>query len=144
MSETPGNGISGAGAAIGVDERRRSLPSARSAYAMASCDPIESPSGRACDESTNRCRAAESRSTQSSLESRGTSSSSSGGAGWRLDLVEQLLDPILSGNRFVVDETSARGSASAAGGRRSGGAETVRAGERPFASRRLFSSPSAV
>ena len=40
-----------------VDDAIASLPSARSAYAIASCDPIESPSGRACDESTKRCRA---------------------------------------------------------------------------------------
>src|SRR6266508_140544 len=35
---------------------RTCLPSASSAKAIASCEPIESPSGRACDVSRNRCR----------------------------------------------------------------------------------------
>src|SRR5918994_5837183 len=35
---------------------RTSLPSASSAYAIASCEPIESPSGRACEVIRNRCR----------------------------------------------------------------------------------------
>src|SRR6476469_1506330 len=35
---------------------RTCLPSASSAKAIASCEPMESPSGLACDVSRNRCR----------------------------------------------------------------------------------------
>ena len=51
--ETPCSG-GGAGSALTAIA---CLPSARSAYAIASCEPIESPSGRECEESTKRRRA---------------------------------------------------------------------------------------
>ena len=53
---TPGKAISGAGAASWFTTST-CLPSARSANAIASCDPMESPSGRACELITNRWRA---------------------------------------------------------------------------------------
>src|SRR6185436_19334964 len=56
MSGTPGNAIR-AGAAGSKFTTVTSLPSARSANAIASWLPIESPSGRECEEMTNRCRA---------------------------------------------------------------------------------------
>ncbi len=56
MSDTPGNGRSPGGAWSQLT-RRTSLPSARSAYASATCDPIESPSGFRCEVIRNRCRA---------------------------------------------------------------------------------------
>src|SRR5262245_28258635 len=99
MSGTPGNCMSGAGAGSALTTSA-SLPSARSAYAIASCDPIESPSGRACDDSTNRCRSwmACAMSLITGLLV----------IVWRrglgVDLAEQLLDAALAGNRFVVVE----------------------------------------
>ncbi len=53
ISPTPGNALSGPGAASELT-MRTSLPIARSANAIASCEPIESPSGRECDEITYR------------------------------------------------------------------------------------------
>ena len=53
---TPGKAISGAGAASWFTTST-CLPSARSANAIASCEPMESPSGRACELITNRWRA---------------------------------------------------------------------------------------
>src|SRR5262245_54435951 len=52
---TPGNTIIGLGGASWLT-RRTSLPSCQSANAIASCEPMASPSGRTCDDSTNRCR----------------------------------------------------------------------------------------
>src|SRR5437867_4378919 len=68
---------------------------------MASCDPMESPSGRACDDSTKRCR----------VRIAPTISCIAGllmilrrvrRRGRRLDLVEEPLDAVLSGDRLVV------------------------------------------
>src|SRR5215217_3672937 len=70
---------------------------------MASCDPIESPSGRECDDSTKRCRA---RMAATISGTRGLLMILRRLAriGPCLELVQQLLDPILAGNRFVVLE----------------------------------------
>src|SRR6185436_9333415 len=77
------------------------------------CDPIESPSGRECEEITKRRRA---RIASTMAGSSGlvviivAIGGSAGGRGARVrgavaaDLVEQLLDPVLAGDRLVVDE----------------------------------------
>src|SRR6266540_12883 len=99
ISGTPGNCISGGGAASALTTAA-SFPSALSALAIASCDPIESPSGRACDDRTKRCLA----------RIASTICCICGlfvivwGRRRALELVEQLLDPILPGDRFVVVE----------------------------------------
>ena len=55
MSATPGNTSSGGGGSSRLTTRT-SLPRCRSAYAIASDEPMASPSGRACDATTKRCR----------------------------------------------------------------------------------------
>src|SRR5438067_4231167 len=105
ISGTPGNCISGPGAGSEFTTTT-SLPSVRSAYAMASCDPIESPSGRECDETTNRWRA------RTSWTIRRISGVTALGVGlvivivWivRVDFVEQLFDAVLARDRFIVEE----------------------------------------
>src|SRR5262249_15533466 len=99
MSATPGNCRSGAGARSALTTAT-SLPRARSAYAMASWDPIESPSARACEGRTNRPRVR----TASTIARICVSFIIVGH--WRrgMDLVEQLLDAILAGDRVVVVE----------------------------------------
>src|SRR5919197_3860015 len=106
ISGTPGNCSSGPGARSTL-MTSNDLPISRSAYAMASCDPIESPSGRAWDEMTKRCRAR----IASAMRWRSGSGFASIVAGVAaipvvagVQLVEQLLDAILAGNRLVVDE----------------------------------------
>src|SRR5712691_11508300 len=73
---------------------------------------MESPSGRECEESTNRCRA---RIASTICRISGLVviilRSAGSAAGRRLggaNLVEELLDPVLAGNRFVVDELELR------------------------------------
>src|SRR5919197_1814389 len=81
---------------------------------MASCDPMESPSGRACDERTKRCRERIASTMRWRSEvgvvirdgSRGLTLARSAGA--LVQLVEELLDAILAGDRFVVDELQIR------------------------------------
>src|SRR3954467_8959842 len=68
MSATPGNAIIGGGGASRLTTRT-SLPRCRSAYAIASEDPIASPSGRACDVITNRCRRRISSATAAAVDS---------------------------------------------------------------------------
>src|SRR6185436_3595769 len=98
MSETPGKAISGAGAGSAFTTRT-SWPSARSANAIASCEPIESPSGLAWEEMTKR-RRVRIASTICSAET-----SLLVGLGLvGIDLVQQLLDAVLAGNGIVVDE----------------------------------------
>src|SRR5262252_8071659 len=80
---------------------------------MASCDPIESPSGRECDERTKRCRE----------RIASTICASSGGVvviGIRgcvggvdgsfrgANVVQELLDAVLAGDGFVVEELDLR------------------------------------
>src|SRR5579862_7953969 len=113
MSGTPGNCISGGGAASDMTTSA-SLPIARSAYAIASDDPIESPSGRACDEMTKRRRsriAAAIRSTAAGsglaivvgvIGRRGGRGRS--GSVRSVELAQQALDPVLARDRFVVEE----------------------------------------
>src|SRR6266545_318129 len=55
MSPTPGNTASDGGAASRLTTRT-SLPRWRNAYAIASWEPMASPSGRTWEESTKRCR----------------------------------------------------------------------------------------
>src|SRR6476646_1812703 len=110
MSGTPGNCISGpdAGSAFTTVT---CLPSARSAYAAASSEPMESPSGRACDAITKRWLA---RMISTILLSSGFVMGF-----WRLvraagvrlvraNLVQNLLDAILAGNGLVEDERQFR------------------------------------
>src|SRR5258707_14632321 len=69
---------------------------------MASCDPIESPSGRACDDRTNRWRAR----IASTIDA--ISGAIVLGLWCVVDLVEQLLDPVLPGDRLVVGKDEFR------------------------------------
>src|SRR5258708_15077884 len=79
---------------------------------MASCDPMESPSGRECEESTNRRRVR----TASTIcwisglvvviGGRIRRHGAAGAAG--ADGVEELLDPVLAGDRLVVKELELR------------------------------------
>src|SRR6185436_508538 len=95
---TPANAIIGAGAASALITVT-SLPRARSANAMASCDPIESPSGRACDDTTNRCRARIASTIRSTVALVVIGRMVAG-----FDFVEQLFDAILPGDGLVVEE----------------------------------------
>src|SRR5476649_1993315 len=107
MPGTPGEAISGGGAASAFTTVT-SLPSARSAYAIAICEPRESPSGRECDEITKRCRV---RMASTICWISGAGGSGAGvviaiGSRRRvgLDLVEQLLDAVLARDRLVDHE----------------------------------------
>src|SRR5258706_423291 len=55
IADAPGKTAIGAGTGSRLT-RRTSLSRCQSAKAIASCEPIASPSGRTCDESTKRCR----------------------------------------------------------------------------------------
>src|SRR4051812_10493938 len=68
MPATPGNAIIGGGGASRLTTRT-SLPRCCSAYAIASEDPMASPSGRACDVITNRCRRRISSATAAAVDS---------------------------------------------------------------------------
>src|SRR5262249_21816062 len=115
MSRTPGNAMN-CGAAGSRLITVTSLPSARSANAIASCDPIESPSGRECEEMTKRRRE---RSAAVICWVSGAVAAISavfgglaGVAGWgaaafavgRVNFVEQLLDAVLSRHGIIVLE----------------------------------------
>src|SRR3954468_11242808 len=108
---------------------------------MASCDPIESPSGRACEVSTNRCRlrmASQMRRTMSGGLSSGTALASVGwvmfsrgvrsgigrlgrrARGLRLrrtagalllEIAEDLLDPVVLLDALVEEEVQLRRAA---------------------------------
>src|SRR5262245_54948095 len=76
---------------------------------MASCDPIESPSGRECDETTKRCR--ERMASTICGSSGGLVVIGIGGCVGGVDgslrganVVQELLDAVLAGNGFVVEE----------------------------------------
>src|SRR5437867_3744160 len=82
---------------------------------MASCDPMESPSGLACEERTKRRRSrmASTMRASSGLDALGLSvvvaivlHGRRRGRG--IQLVQQLLDAILSRDRFVVQEGQVR------------------------------------
>src|SRR4051794_14798239 len=113
---TPGNAIKAGGAASWFTTST-SLPSARSAYAIASCDPMESPSGRECELMTNRWR------SRIASQIRVTASVLFVGVVWwgilcgtrvgRVDLLQQLLDPRLVGDRLVEHEINLRDPAQA-------------------------------
>ena len=105
-------GTPSAAAAPGrVDRRSTSLPSARSAKAIASCDPIASPSGRDVrgqhealprrGSASTMLRGAQDWSSSSWIVSADRRSSRNRSA---LDVVQQLLDAVLSGDRLVVAE----------------------------------------
>src|SRR5918994_4303535 len=102
---TPGNAISGPGA-VSWFTTSTCLPSARRANAIASCDPIESPSGRACELMTNRWRER----IASQMRAIGPVLLFAVVWWWgilcgprvvRVDLLQQLLDARLVGNRLV-------------------------------------------
>src|SRR5262245_37169579 len=76
---------------------------------MASCDPIESPSGRECDERTKRCR--ERMASTICASSGGVVVIGIGGCVGGVDgsfrganVVQEFLDAVLAGNGFVVEE----------------------------------------
>src|SRR5512144_2355064 len=98
MPGTPGNCMSGPGAGSAWTTSA-SLPIARRAYAIASDDPIESPSGREWEEIRNRWRER----MASTICSSSPFVVIVGGAG-RMDFVEELFDTILPGDRLVVGE----------------------------------------
>src|SRR5439155_3502633 len=101
ISGTPGKACMGSGAGS-LLMTRTSLPSARRAYAMASCDPIESPSGRECEEMRKRRRARMASTTcRNSLLLVGLGDVGIVGG---MDVLQELLDAILSGDRIVVGE----------------------------------------
>src|SRR4051812_25672671 len=106
ISGTPGNSIRGGGAGSRLTTRT-CLPRARRAYAMASCEPIASPSGRACEDSTN-VRRARIASTMRSISGAGVVTvvririGIVSGMGSRANLVQELFDAILARNRLVV------------------------------------------
>src|ERR1051326_3780866 len=99
MSGTPRNAMS-AGGAGSKFTTVTSLPSARSAYAIASWLPIESPSGRECEARTNRCRW-----RMASAISR---ISGSVAAIVPVDFVDDLVDAVGGRRRFVVLESQLR------------------------------------
>src|SRR5262245_36797444 len=104
---TPGNTIIGVGGASWLT-RRASLPSCQSANAIASWDPMASPSGRTCDDSTKRCRLR----ISSAMRARTLTSvavvivAGFGGALRVLfvNVAQDLLNPILVRDRFVEPE----------------------------------------
>src|SRR4051812_24492961 len=101
MPATPGNAMS-AGAAGSKLTTTTSLPSADSANAIAIWEPIESPSGRECEERMNRCRA---RIASAICRISGSLAAIVAFAAIlvrRMNLVEKLVDPILAGHRVVV------------------------------------------
>src|SRR5918994_7370294 len=109
---TPGNAINAGGAASWFTTST-CLPSARSANAIASCEPMESPSGRECELITNRWRAR----IASQMRAIGPAllfavvwwwGILSGPRVVRVDLLQQLLDARLVGNRLVEDERDFR------------------------------------
>src|SRR5688572_18187908 len=111
---------------------RDCLPSASSANAIASCEPMESPSGRACEVIRKRCRAKiASRICPTSASApagrtgetglfingcfvwarvRGRRGRIAGGSldPFGADFVEDSLDPIAALDRFVEEEFEAR------------------------------------
>src|SRR5918993_1446455 len=105
---TPGNDIS-AGGAPSWFTPSTCFPSARSANAIASCDPMESPSGRECELMTNRWRAR----IASQMRAIGPALLFAVVWWWgilcgprvvRVDLLQKLLDARLVGNGLVEDE----------------------------------------
>src|SRR4029077_9361976 len=121
IPDTPGKAISGCGAGSALNAAT-SLPSAFSAKAIASCEPIESPSGLACDERTKRCRVWIASTicwisglVVIGLRVRGLDLGCRVGIGvCRMvrgaDFAEQLLDPVLAGDRVIVEELDLRGA----------------------------------
>src|SRR5262245_50252884 len=95
---------------------------------MASCDPMESPSGRACDDSTNRCRLR----TASTISRIAGLVVIGGRSRSAADLVEQLLDAVLAGNRFVVVERELWRALQPQARADLAAQETGRAGQRPL------------
>src|SRR5918993_4009088 len=109
---TPGNAINAGGAASWFTTST-CLPSARSANAIASCEPMESPSGRECELITNRWRAR----IASQMRAIGPALLFAIVWWWgilcgprvvRVDLLQQLLDARLVGDRLVEHERDFR------------------------------------
>src|SRR5688500_10283088 len=107
MSCTPGKTCRGGGGAS-RNTTRTSLPSWRSAYAMASADPIASPSGRTCEVTTNRCRRRISAATCATV-------ADSVAVGimllvlvFRVEVAQDLFDAVLVRDRLVEAEVEFR------------------------------------
>src|SRR5689334_11063686 len=92
---------------------RASLPRARSAYAIASCDPMESPSGRLWEERTKRRRLWIASTIWSNTGALLVIVRGFGAPVGGVKLVEDLFDAILPGDRLVVDEPELRRSSQA-------------------------------
>src|SRR5262249_48547011 len=118
MSRTPGNAMNCCAAGSRLTTVT-SLPSARSAKAIASCDPVESPSGRECEEITKRRReriaviiwsisASVAAISVVSVLTRGlagvTGVSAAAFAVGRVDFIQQLFDAVLSRHGIIVLE----------------------------------------
>ena len=128
MSGTPGNAMQRRRRRVRVDDAR---PPCRARAARrpspAASRSSRRPAGRAT-RCTNRCRAriasticcdAQDRSSSSCVRRRRRAGSLG------VELVQHLLDPVLAGDRVVVDERAARARASGAAATRSGGAGTA-------------------
>src|SRR2546423_6882129 len=119
--DTPGNTDSGPGAGS-LLTIRTSLPSDHSAYAIACCEPMASPSGRTCDESTKRCRLRISSAIRPRVVVSVAASVIRTGFGTRdwglvagralgvlfVDVAEDLLDAVLVRDRLVEPELDLR------------------------------------
>src|SRR5689334_9564801 len=121
--DTPGNTRSGPGGASRLT-RRTSLPICHRAYAIASCEPMASPSGRTCDDSTKRCRLRISSATRARADTSvvavivtGSGIRNPGSAvGGTLcvllvNVAKDLLDAVLIRDRFVEPELQLRHAA---------------------------------
>src|SRR5689334_8595458 len=86
--------------------RRTSLPRSSSAYAIASWDPIESPSGRAWDVMRKRRRSliASQAWVSASFVARVVTGLAICRGSLRFQLLEDLLDSIVPRDRFVIEE----------------------------------------
>ena len=108
LSETPGS-VRNADGGRSRLTIRTDLPRARRAAASATCEPIESPSGRACEVSRKleRARIASRISSRMAMET--------GLLFGRLrrltNFLQQALDALFAGDRFVVLEGELRGAA---------------------------------
>src|SRR6185369_8418361 len=85
---------------------RTSLPSARSASVIATCEPMASPSGRACDTTTKRRRARMASATWAIVAS--VEVVVIGRLRLLVELLKNLLDPVLVRDRLVEPELQLR------------------------------------
>src|SRR5258705_2397078 len=92
---------------------RASFPRCHSAWAIANCEPIESPSGRTCEDSTKRCRLRISSAIRARIAVSVAVVVTLGVGRWKLgvplgvllvDVAEDLFDAVLVGDRLVEPE----------------------------------------